>query len=409
VNPLLEAALARAAEGAYVLPLWWTDEASVCQCPKGQSCPSPGKHPLLKHGLQEASTNSSTIERWWRRWPQANVGVCTDGVPRIDIDLPEVAEALAKDAALPNETEVVRTPRGGMHIAVRCTRPVQGGSLHLEDGRRLGDLKAAGGYVLVPPSSIGDRHYHSLSPDHRQVMTVDDPRLWLAEVLLAFGFALGDEDRGDRQYASLGGTMYEGEGRHNALVSYAGRVWVEGMSRETLAALLQVINKRQCQPPLPGNELSDIVDHFVARRERRGASQASAREHYSSVVSPEEHPRIVITNRHLHEIAEEGWDALLRCSEPPVLFQHGGDIAEVTRYDNGHPRITHLGLAALRGRLDRAAEWVRLTDTGDKPGRPPRDVVEDMDALPKPLPVLRGIIGTPTFAPDERRTGASGT
>jgi hypothetical protein len=74
MNPLLEAAQARAREGAYVLPLWWTDEAGVCQCPKGGGCPSPGKHPLLEHGLQDASTNSSTIERWWRRWPRTEPG-----------------------------------------------------------------------------------------------------------------------------------------------------------------------------------------------------------------------------------------------------------------------------------------------------------------------------------------------
>jgi hypothetical protein len=408
MNPLLEAAQARARKGAYVLPLWWTDAAGVCQCPKGPNCPSPGKHPLVEHGLQDASTNSSTIEGWWRRWPRANLGVRTDEVPRIDIDLTEVAEALAEDTALPNETEVVRTPRGGMHIAVISSRPAQGGPLYLEDGRKLGDLKAGGGYVLVPPSRIGDRPYQSLSSDHGRVMTVDDPQEWLAEVLPSFGFALGDGGRGPRQYVALRGTIYEGEGRHTALVSYAGHVWVDGMSGETLAALLQVINDRQCQPPLPEDELSAIVEHFVARREPRGPAPTDARAHYSVVVSLQERPRIVITNRHLHEIAEHGWSALLRCNDPPVLFQHGGAIAEVASDDDGRTRIAHLGLAALRGRLDRTAEWVRLTDDGYRPARPPRDVVEDMDALPKPLPVLRGIVGTPTFAPDGTLFAASG-
>jgi len=408
MNPLLEAALARAREGAYVLPLWWTDEAGVCACPKGASCPSPGKHPLLEHGLQDASIHFNTIERWWRRWPGANVGVRTDEITRIDIDLPEVAEALAQDTALPNETEVVRTPRGGMHIAVISSRPARGGPLYLEDGRKLGDLKAGGGYVLVPPSSIGDRHYHPLSPDHGQVMTVDDPRLWLAEVLPAFGFALGDGGRGPRQYGALGGTVHEGEGRHNALVSYAGRVWVDGMSGNTLAALLQVINERQCQPPLPQDELSAIVEHFVARREPRGPAPTQTRAHYSVAVSSQERPCIVITNRHLHEIAEDGWSALLTHNDPPVLFQHGAAIAEVVSDDDGHTRIAHLGLAALKGRLDRTAEWVKLTDDGYRPARPPRDVVEDMDALPKPLPMLRGIVGTPTFAPDGTLFAASG-
>jgi hypothetical protein len=77
-------------------------------------------------------------------------------------------------------------------------------------------------------------------------MTVDAPRLWLAEVLPAFGYALGDGGRGPRQYAALRGTIYEGEGRHTALASYAGLVWVDAMSGETLAALLQVINDCHC-------------------------------------------------------------------------------------------------------------------------------------------------------------------
>jgi hypothetical protein len=271
----LEAALARARKGAYLLPIWWTDEAGVCQCPKGASCPSPGKHPLLEHGVQEASANSSTIERWRQRWPLANWAERTEEVHRIDIDLPEVAEALAQDTALPNETEVVRTPRGGLHIAVVSTCPAQSGPLYLQDGRKLGDLKAAGGYVLIEPSRIGGRPYQSLSPDHGRVMTVDDPRQWLAEILPAFGFALRDQDRGTPQYVALGGTIYEGEGRHDALVSYAGRVWLEGMSGETLAALLQTINERQCRPPLPDDELTAIGRHFIQTRQQSSFPQTT--------------------------------------------------------------------------------------------------------------------------------------
>jgi hypothetical protein len=282
----LEAAQARARKGAYLLPVWWTDDFGVCACPKRASCPSPGKHPLLEHGVKDASANSSTIEGWRQRWPLANWAERTDEVNRIDIDLPEVAEAIAQDAALPNETELVRTPRGGLHISVTSRRPTQGGPLYLQDGRKLGDLKAAGGYVLIPPSRIGDRHYQPLSPGHGRVMTVDDPREWLAEVLPAFRFALAEQHPGTSQYAALGGTIHEGEGRHDAVVSYAGRLWVEGMSSETLAALLQTINERQCQPPLPDDELAAISRHFIETRQRSSFRQTSAAVHTAQLVPP---------------------------------------------------------------------------------------------------------------------------
>ncbi len=156
MNSLLDASLARAREGALILPLWWTDKEGTCQCPKGPACRSPGKHPLTKHGLDDATNEPETIERWWRRWPHANIGARTDNGPRIDIDLREVAEELAQDTALPLTTEVVRTPRSGLHIALATDAPVESSALYLEDGRKLGELKASRAYVVIPPSTIGE-------------------------------------------------------------------------------------------------------------------------------------------------------------------------------------------------------------------------------------------------------------
>jgi hypothetical protein len=132
VNPLLEAALARARKGAYVLPLWWTDEAGVCQCPKGPNCPSPGKHPLVEHGPQDASTNSSTIEGWWLRWARANLGVRTDEVPRIDIDLPG---SLCGSARLPagGVPQGTQAGRGRHGLRLDSQQPLTG-----RDGPRKG-------------------------------------------------------------------------------------------------------------------------------------------------------------------------------------------------------------------------------------------------------------------------------
>ncbi|MBI5285361.1 MAG: AAA family ATPase [Chloroflexi bacterium] len=271
MNALLEAALARAREGACVIPLWSTNASGVCNCPKTADCASPGKHPRTKNGLDDASRDPNTIERWWSQWPDANIGVRTDEVVRIDIDLRDVADALSDDVPLRAETELVRTPRrGGLHIALKVVQPVAGRDLFLGDGRKLGELKAARGYVLVPPSAIGTGEYQLLSVDGIDPLEVDDPVAWLRNVLPAFGYALTDEsERPARAYEALSGAVYEGEGRHNALVSYAGKVWVEGMAPETLASVLHVVNDAQCRPPLPGEEVRGIAQHFIEGRERR--------------------------------------------------------------------------------------------------------------------------------------------
>ncbi len=264
---LLESALWRARRGEPVLPIWWTDPNGICACPKKKACSSPGKHPLTARGLDDATTDEDSIRGWWQRWPKANVAVRTDVTPRIDIDLVEVAEALAADAALPLTTGVVRTPRGGLHIAVAASEAVAGRDLILKDGRKLGDLKASRGYVLVPPSRIGNKSYETLGPQDINPMRVD-PLGWLAKVLPEFGFALSLERAGTRQYTQRGGQIHEGDGRHNALVSYAGRIWVDGMESDTLVELLQVVNERQCQPPLPAPELKEIARHFIERRDQ---------------------------------------------------------------------------------------------------------------------------------------------
>ena len=262
---LLQAALARIRRREAVLPLWWTDAIGVCQCPKGSNCPSPGKHPLTPNGLDDASTEELAVRGWWGKWPWANLAARTDHVCRIDIDLTPVALELARDKGILLETETVQTPRPGLHIALATPVPVASRSLHLSDGRRLGELKAARAYVVVPPSKIGGKRYERLSPEGVEPMLVDDPLAWLDAVLGTYGYHLGSGDA-KKDYEALGGIVYEGEGRHKTLVSYAGRIWVKGMAAEAFVGALRAVNEAQCVPPLPDEELEAIARHFIQSR-----------------------------------------------------------------------------------------------------------------------------------------------
>src|SRR3712207_3787721 len=69
-------ALYYARRGWHVFPVHRVWPSGMCSCEKIE-CPNPGKHPRSEHGLTYAPADPAKIERWWRRMPQANIGVRT--------------------------------------------------------------------------------------------------------------------------------------------------------------------------------------------------------------------------------------------------------------------------------------------------------------------------------------------
>jgi Bifunctional DNA primase/polymerase, N-terminal len=82
------AALAACTRGWSVLPMH-TAVNGRCSC-RDPACPAPGKHPrIVWEAFTRVRAGTDEIERWWRRWPQANVGVVTGTVSDLvvlDID-----------------------------------------------------------------------------------------------------------------------------------------------------------------------------------------------------------------------------------------------------------------------------------------------------------------------------------
>jgi Bifunctional DNA primase/polymerase, N-terminal len=157
MNLLMDAALAYAARGIPVYPVHWprpTPGATtlVCSCPRGPGCDRPAKHPLVRHGIHEATTNPGQLQRWWQRWPQANLGLATGIIfDALDIDGPAglaALQQLAEAAGLRRPGPLVRTGGGGWHAWFAPTglgnRPPRG-LTHV-------DWRGRGGAVLAPPS-----------------------------------------------------------------------------------------------------------------------------------------------------------------------------------------------------------------------------------------------------------------
>lgn len=148
---LLKQALAYAARGWLVFP-----------CKPGE------KTPDTAHGFKDATTDPAVIRAWWLANRARNVAIATGapGPDVLDVDVKPDGSGFAafnrlKAAGLLTGAQaLVSTPSGGLHAYYAGTGQPCG-----RLPRHWLDFKAAGGYVLAPPSMVHGRPYDLL--DHR--------------------------------------------------------------------------------------------------------------------------------------------------------------------------------------------------------------------------------------------------
>ena len=118
---------------------------------------------------------------------------------------------------------------------------------------------------------------------------------------------------------------------------------------------------------------------------------------------------IQVRGRHMRDITQYAVAALKsKNGDQPVLFSRGTSLVRLQTGDSGTVAEA-LGQASLRGVLDRAANFVKFTEKGDTPARPPGDVVADILTLPNPgFPWLQGFSEAPVFLPSGNLLSKSG-
>ena len=124
-------------------------------------CSQHNKKPLTIHGFKDASLDRATITVWLANYPDCAWGTptsATHGV--VDVDPRHGgdkawARLIAEHGPLP-DCPTTTTGSGGHHYwltfpaGTRCSQSVIGPGI---------DVKAEGGYVIVPPSRIHEPHH----------------------------------------------------------------------------------------------------------------------------------------------------------------------------------------------------------------------------------------------------------
>ena len=180
----IDAATAYARRGWPVFPCH-TIHAGACSCAH-DDCASPGKHPLVRNGLHNASTDLATVRTWWGNWPRANIAVRTgqpSGLVVLDID-PDHGGRTTLDRLVDEHgplppARTIRTGSGGQHLYY--AHP--GHHVPNDAGRRLGpgiDIRGDGGYVITPPSRHHTGNHYRLTSRGGQIPELP---LWMVDAL----------------------------------------------------------------------------------------------------------------------------------------------------------------------------------------------------------------------------------
>jgi putative DNA primase/helicase len=243
VSTILPAALAYAKRGVPVLPLHWPKDGA-CSC-GDPACSTPGKHPLTRHGKDDATTNPEIIKGWWARWPAANIGLrMGNGRVAVDIDPRNGGDESLHDLGPLPETVTSLTGSGGQHLLYKAD-----GAVKARKGVRPGIDIITDGYIVAPPSRhiSGRRYEWEVGHGPGQVALAPFPSI-LASLSPDGGTAA----------APLPERILAGQ-RNDLLTSMAGSMRRRGASPEAIEAALAVENETRCEPPLAPSDVRRIA------------------------------------------------------------------------------------------------------------------------------------------------------
>lgn len=242
---LLSCALAYAHQGWPVLPLQ----------PRG-------KVPLVKHGVYSATTVADTIRAWWRRWPQANIGIAIPpGLVVVDIDSSEALQYLrAEGLELP---ATVRSTTGrGLHLWYATDRFQAQNHVGLLPSV---DIKVAGGYIVSPPSLHSSGKEYRWEVELRRSFIAPCPD-WLLEKLKN---ANVQPVRHTAQGWAKKLREVVPEGRRNKTLTEVCGLFFRKLPAEVAAEATVCWAAVRLQPPLSDAELEQTLASISGRELRR--------------------------------------------------------------------------------------------------------------------------------------------
>lgn len=216
------------------------------------------KRPYTPHGCLDAKKNVGAIRTWWKKWPDASVGIATGSASNLivideDVDDDKGIDGIQsirlwekEHGELP-ETVTAITGRGGYHLYFRYTENDLKNRTGLLEGV---DVRGEGGYVVAPPSvhPNGTEYQWEFDPDDYKPAELNQSAIDLLN---------SDEDEEPHTF-ELPNRILSGQ-RNSTLFKLASSLQAQGLPDQAIEAAVRKSNENLCDEPLPDDELATIL------------------------------------------------------------------------------------------------------------------------------------------------------
>jgi hypothetical protein len=218
------------------------------------------KRPLIRwEHLQHKRPSEEEISEWFRRWPDANIGIVTGEISNLivlDIDPKHGGDSMLgqleqKFGMLPDTVEAV-TGGEGRHLYFAHPFGLTRNRTGLAQGI---DLRGDGGYIVAPPSihPSGRPYKWAAGRSPEEITLAPLPRWMLVPVR---GPRVGRSLPQWRKLVQEG--VAEGE-RNSTIASLTGHLLWHGVDPEVALEVLLAWNRMRCRPPLDDTEVARVV------------------------------------------------------------------------------------------------------------------------------------------------------
>ncbi len=250
------------------------------------------KTPLLLKNIvyqRERQATEEEIENWWKKNPDANIGICTgkiSGITVIDIDTG--GDTVVSIDIFP-ATYTVKTPTGGYHLYYKYDSEINQTANTYPQFPHV-DIRNDGGYVVAPPSvadyTKGKKHIKGKYTIEKSLPLVDFPR----SLFLSNDKSTTQGKISAKEVLKGFPKLAEGDGRNVALTKVIGKIVAMVSPKEYMevAYPMALSANNQFKKPLSEKEVKVIFNSIIKHEEKKPLSEVEFLKNDRGIINNEE-------------------------------------------------------------------------------------------------------------------------